>query len=270
MSGALEHAGTAMPQSETATFNFGTFPVRIQIINNEPWFVAKDVLSALGYADSSNPARVIQTIPDEWRGVNRIHTPGGDQDMLMISEQGLYFFLGRSDKSAALPFQKKVAGEILPSIRKHGGYIATTGEETVEELSLRAMTALQAAVERQKAQIAEQRTQLMIQAPAVEYCNEVLAAENLHTVNSIATHLGVSAIRLNQFLLNEGFIYRQGDIYQPGFRIRGKKYCDFHIVPYLNSQGEKMTREHLKWTEAGRRAVIELWNVRHNEARKVQ
>jgi hypothetical protein len=56
------------------------------------------------------------------RGVNPIHTPGGVQEMLCLSEQGLYFFLGRSDKEAALPFQKWYAGEVLPQIRKTGFY----------------------------------------------------------------------------------------------------------------------------------------------------
>lgn len=80
--------------------------------------VAKDVAEALGYAKGSNPTRLFQTVPEEWKGVKRIHTPGGLQDMLTLTEQGLYFFLGRSDKPAALPFQKWLAGEVLPSIRK--------------------------------------------------------------------------------------------------------------------------------------------------------
>ena len=76
----------------------------------------------------------------------------------------------------------------------------------------------------------------------------------------------ISAIRLNKFLIAENWIYRRGDVYYPAIRIREKGYCDFHVVPYLNSQGERMTREHLKWTEAGRRAIIELWNKRHPAA----
>ena len=108
--------------------------------------------------------------------------------------------------------------------------------------------------------------QLELQAPDVEYARNVLASDGLHTVNAVAVHLGISAIRLNKFLIAENWIYRQGDVYYPAIRIRMKGYCDFHVVPYLNSQGERMTREHLKWTEAGRRAIIELWNKRHPAA----
>ena len=78
--------------------------VRVVEHNGEPWFVAKDIARALDYAEQSNPARLFRSVPEEWKGVKQIHTPGGEQDMLIISEQGLYFFLGRSDKEAALPF----------------------------------------------------------------------------------------------------------------------------------------------------------------------
>lgn len=90
-------------------------------VNGEPWFVAKDVAQALGYA-STNMTTVFQAVPEEWKGSNPIATPGGMQDMLIISEQGLYFFLGRSDKPKALPYQMWVAGDVVPTIRKTGGY----------------------------------------------------------------------------------------------------------------------------------------------------
>ena len=65
-------------------------------------------------------------VPEEWRGVDRIPTPSGDQEMAVLTEPGLFFFLNRSDKAAALPFQKWIAGEVLPSIRKTGSYVAPT------------------------------------------------------------------------------------------------------------------------------------------------
>lgn len=95
--------------------------VRVVDVNGEPWFVAKDVARALGYA-STNMTTVFQAVPEEWKGSNPIATPGGMQDMLIISEQGLYFFLGRSDKPKALPYQMWVAGDVVPTIRKTGGY----------------------------------------------------------------------------------------------------------------------------------------------------
>ena len=108
--------------SSLTPFSFDSREIRVLTIAGDPWFVAKDVAEALEYSGSSNPARLFASVPDEWKGVNPIHTLGGIQEMLTLSEPGLYFFLGRSDKPKALPFQKWAAGEVFPAIRKTGGY----------------------------------------------------------------------------------------------------------------------------------------------------
>lgn len=92
--------------------------------NNEVWLVAKDVCLILDYSESSisQLANLLRHVPEEWKGIKRINTLGGNQEMLCLSEQGLYFFLGRSDKPRALPFQKWMAGEVLPTLRKTGSY----------------------------------------------------------------------------------------------------------------------------------------------------
>lgn len=234
---------------------YGTF--------EEPLFLAKDVAEWIEHADVSSMLRSV----DEDEKVLRLMSgvpgsAGGNPNKWFLTENGLYEVLMLSRKPIAKQFKSQVK-VILKSIRRNGGYIAATGTETPEELYARAMTSLKAALDRQKAIAAEQAGQLKLQAPDVEYARTVLASDGLHTVNSIAVHLGISAIRLNKFLIGENWIYRQGATYYPYSGIRDKGYCDFHIVPYLNSQGEKMTREHLKWTETGRRAIIELWNKRH-------
>ena len=89
--------------------------VRVVEREGEPWFVAKDVAKALGYA-STNMTTVFQAVPEEWKGSNPIATPGGEQEMLILSEQGLYFFLGRSDKPRWKPGPKPTARKSsLPS-----------------------------------------------------------------------------------------------------------------------------------------------------------
>lgn len=250
--------------NEIQIFNFQNSEVRVVNIDNEPWFVGKDVCLTLGYADPTTAIR------SHCRGVQKLHpiidSLGRKQEVRILPESDVMRLICGSTLPEAVAFEKLVFEEILPSIRKHGGYIAANGTETPEELYARALTSLKAALDRQKAITAEQAVQLELQAPDVEYARNVLASDGLHTVNAVAVHLGISAIRLNKFLIAENWIYRQGDVYYPAIRIREKGYCDFHVVPYLNSQGEKMTREHLKWTEAGRRAIIELWNKRHPAA----
>lgn len=108
-------------------FNFDSHQVRvIQGDDGEPMFVIRDIAMALEYSDSSlsNLNRLIGHVPEEWKGRNPIPTPGGAQSVLMLTEQGLYFFVARSDKPKALPFQRWLAGEVLPSIRKTGKYQA--------------------------------------------------------------------------------------------------------------------------------------------------
>jgi prophage antirepressor-like protein len=130
--------------NELQVFNFENKEVRTIVENGEPWFVAKDVALALRYERFDS--HLVDKVPEEWKGtkpirttseceVNPIHTPSRarkTQEMLCLSEPGLYFFLGRSDKPAALPFQKLVAGEVMPSIRKKGFY-AVPGREPPQE-----------------------------------------------------------------------------------------------------------------------------------------
>jgi prophage antirepressor-like protein len=139
---------TPTPGNAALAFHFSpSFDVRAILRDGEPWFVAKDVLAALDYSGASNASRVIAHVPEEWRGVNPIHTPSGEQQMAVLSEQGLYFFLGRSDKPKALPFQKWLAGTVLPAIRKTGRYEVANPPSPVhparEQLNAQDLRALQ-------------------------------------------------------------------------------------------------------------------------------
>lgn len=108
-------------QTSMTPFVFEDHLVRVHLDESgTPWFVAKDVASLLGYQWSG--IRTIQHVPEEWRGVESVSTPSGDQEMWLLSEYGLYFFLNRSDKPGALPFQKWLAGEVLPTLRRTGTY----------------------------------------------------------------------------------------------------------------------------------------------------
>ena len=121
-------------------FSFESNEIRVVAdANGEPLFVAKDVLTALGI-DTSNVPSKIKHVPDEWRGRHPIATPGGTQQMAVLAEQGLYFFVARSDKPKALPFQKWVAGEVIPSIRKTGSYSAHPTPAPIPQIELQERT----------------------------------------------------------------------------------------------------------------------------------
>ena len=94
------------------------------------WFVAKDILRCLEYSETSTPAQVMQSVPEQWKGIKRIDTvERGAQEMLCLTEQGVYFFLGRSDKPKALPYQMWIAGDVVPSIRETGGYNTSSQQQ---------------------------------------------------------------------------------------------------------------------------------------------
>lgn len=107
--------------TQSLTFNFVAQSVRIVMLNDEPWFTAVDVCSAL---DIVNTARALDRLDDDEKGIHTMNTPGGNQDLSIINESGLYSLILTSRKPEAKKFKKWVTSEVLPAIRKTGRYIA--------------------------------------------------------------------------------------------------------------------------------------------------
>lgn len=105
--------------NEIQTFTYQDEKVRTIQQNNEPWFVLKDVCAILGLG---TPSRVADRLDEDEKGMSEIHTLGGNQQMTVINESGLYNVILRSDKPEAKPFRKWVTSEVLPAIRKTGTY----------------------------------------------------------------------------------------------------------------------------------------------------
>lgn len=100
-------------------FEFEKTEVRVVTINGMPCFIANDVCKIL---DIKNSRDAIEKLDDDEKGVALTDTPGGPQEMIAINESGLYTLILRSRKAAARRFRKWVTAEVLPSIRKTGGY----------------------------------------------------------------------------------------------------------------------------------------------------
>ena len=102
---------------ETVSFN----EKNIRVIGSyqEPWFVAKDICNIL---ELKNITETMKMIPEKWRGSEKLNTFGGEQNMIIINEAGLYKLIMRSNKPVAQKFQEVVCEEILPSLRKKGEY----------------------------------------------------------------------------------------------------------------------------------------------------
>lgn len=102
----------------------------IRVLNGEdgePWFVASDIAKTLGYRDAEKMTR---RLDDDEKGTRSVGTPGGDQQMTVITEAGLYAAILGSKVEGAQRFKRWVTHEVLPSIRKHGGYMA--GQEHMD------------------------------------------------------------------------------------------------------------------------------------------
>ena len=101
-------------------FNFENNDVRTQVINDEPWFVGKDVAETLGYADSSDALKRHVDLEDKL--TRRFADSGQSREMYVINESGLYSLILKSKLPSAKRFKRWVTSEVLPSIRKHGAY----------------------------------------------------------------------------------------------------------------------------------------------------
>ena len=108
--------------------------IRTVTINNEPWFVGKDVALALGY---KNPQEAVRThIDNDDKGVSEILTPGGKQNLPIINESGLYSLILSSKLESAKRFKHWVTSEVLPSIRQTGTYSTkSAAKKSPEELA---------------------------------------------------------------------------------------------------------------------------------------
>lgn len=106
--------------NDLTPFDYSGRPVRVVMLDGEPWFVAADICGVLGYAHT---ATALKPLRDNEKGVSLTHTPGGDQRLTVISEPGLYRLIMRSNRPEAEAFQDWVTTAVLPSIRKTGSYV---------------------------------------------------------------------------------------------------------------------------------------------------
>lgn len=127
-------SASASPTTASAVqiFNNPEFgDVRVVMQDGEPWFVGKDITKILGY---TNPSKAIADHVDvEDKGVTKCYTPGGVQNLTGINESGLYSLILSSKLPSAKKFKRWVTSEVLPAIRKTGGYV----DQSRSEIELR-------------------------------------------------------------------------------------------------------------------------------------
>lgn len=120
-------------QTGVQTIEFNGAAVRMLLRDGEPWFVAKDLVEAVG---GKWHHTAIDSVPERHRGSERIPTPGGVQEITILSEAGMNRYLSRSDLTAAQPWQDHICETILPTIRKTGQYFAKALSPTRQLLAI--------------------------------------------------------------------------------------------------------------------------------------
>ncbi len=187
---------------ELQIFKYGESPVRTVVQDGEPWFVLKDVCEVLGI---SNPTVAADRLDADERAKLDLGRQGNGW---IINESGLYNVILRSDKPQAKPFRKWVTAEVLPSIRKTGGYIQ--GQETFSpaELMAKALMVAQKTLEEREARIAELTVENQILSPKADYFDQLVDRNLLTNFRDTAKQLGIKEREFVKFLLEKKYIYR--------------------------------------------------------------
>lgn len=230
--------------------------IRTTEINGEIWFVGKDVAEILGYAEPRSA--VSKKIDDEDRGVAKMETPSGIQDMTIINESGLYSLILSSKLESAKRFKHWVTSEVLPTIRKTGMYsvpksfkeallLAVAQQEKIEALQLDNSVKDQ--------QIAEMQ-------PKASYYDMILQCKDLISVTEIAKDYGMSAKTFNKKLHELGVQYKQSGIWFLYAKYQSSGYTKTKTQNYSKPDGTQGAKTHMYWTQVGRLFLYDL--LKHN------
>ena len=192
--------------NELKTFNNPDFgEVRTLNVGGEPWFIAVDVCKAL---EIKNSRDALARLDDDEKGVALTDTLGGAQNLATVNEPGLYALVLSSRKPEAKKFKRWITHDVIPSIRKTGGYIA--GQETMsaEELMAKALMVARETLARREAELSRKTVENAILQPKADYFDELVERNTLTNFRETAKQLGVKQKVFVTFLLDRKFIYR--------------------------------------------------------------
>lgn len=200
--------------NEIKKFDFKVAPLRTLTDKaGEPWFVAKDVCDILG-TDTRDLHKILES--DEITNVDSIHiAQNGGKAPLIISEPGLYRLVMKSRKPESKEFQRWVTHEVLPSIRKTGGYIPTSESDSDEDIMARAVLVAQKTIKQKNQQIAEQQSRIVELEPKARFADAVAASDGTCLVGELAKMLRQNGMdigqnRLFRLLQADGYLGKSG------------------------------------------------------------
>lgn len=236
-------------------FSFKGQQVRTVTIDGEPYFVGKDVAEILGYSQTAKAVR--EHVPEQFKGVSKLDTPGGKQEVTVISEAGVYKLAFTSKLPAADEFTNWIASDVLPAIRKHGAYMTPAKiEEVLTDPDTIIQLATQLKQEREGRLIAEQKVNEL--TPKATYYDKVLSDKSLVTITQIAKDYGMSGRAMNRKLHELKVIYKQGQTWLLYAKYQKTGWTHSETVMVPKKDGTEKAVLNTKWTQQGRLGLYEL------------
>lgn len=253
--------------NELMIFNNPEFgEIRTVEVNGEPWLVGKDVARALGYGEGKSLANAVANHVDaEDRGVTEMMTPGGNQNMTIINESGVYSLVLGSKLPSAKKFKRWVTSEVLPSIRKNGMYLLpkdypsalrALADSEEQRMALEASNATLAAENERQAQVIAEFE------PIRQYVDIILESPDALATSQIAADYGMSAQQLNKILRDEGVQHKVNGQWLLYKKHMNKGYTKSKTFQFTHSDGRADTKLHTQWTQKGRLMIHNILEKR--------
>ena len=229
-------------------------------------FVGNDVAKVLGYSNYRNAIANHVDVEDKLR--TQIEYAGQKRDVTFINESGFYSLILSSKLPQAREFKHWVTSEVLPQIRRTGGYIPVKAEDDEKTILAKAVQILMKTVEVQKQSLEAQRLELAEQdveiarlAPKAEYAEEVLMSPTCYTMTQVAKSLSMTVQQLQRQLHQMKVIYRS----QSGCWMLYADFLKLGYEAYRTKKGENLfgetiwTDTYLVWTEKGKEFIHSLF-----------
>lgn len=235
------------------------------------WFVGKDVAMMLGYSTPLNAISdhvekedcIVLTYKAFAKTSKACLWSGNDfSNKILINESGLYSLVLSSKLPKAKEFKHWVTSEVLPSIRKFGGYMLTKQEDNDETIMARAILIAQTTIDRLK----NENKQLNAKA---EYLNNVIRCDQCLPVTTIAKELGLTAVELNKYLCDKKIQYKQSGRYNLYAEYARMNLAKYRTPEDVDEHGNvRLHQPYLVWTQEGRAFIHNL--IRFNPPKKIE
>ena len=222
---------------------------------DNPLFCLADVCNALGLSAKGVNQRLNKEVISNYP----LETAGGIQQALFVNEDGLYDVILDSRKPEAKVFRKWVTSEVLPTIRKTGGYITTTTEMSDAEILAKAVLVAQTTIANRETRIkqlesenAEQKTLIQQMQKGNDYLNLILQSKGTLATTQIAADYGMSAVKFNKKLNEMRIQHKVNGQWILYSNLMGKGYVHSKTITFYHSDGRPDTRLSTEWTSRGR------------------